>query len=516
MSRRAAPVIALAAACAAATVSMAFGTYAVGGADSYGYVSQAELLARGRLTEPPPRDPGFTWPDAPATLTPLGFTGGPGGALAPLYPPGLPLLMAPLALVDRRAVFLLLPLCAAAAVWLCWRLGHELGEPVAGGIAAGLLAVSPTFLYQAVQPMSDVPATACWLGALVMARGDSRWRTAAAGAIASIAILIRPNLAPLLLLLAVVAATRRGRFETGRAGLCSAAALPGLVLLGVIQQVRYGSPLASGYGPFDELFSLSFAAPNLARYPRWLVETHTPFIALWLFAPLWIRHENVAAARWLGWCLWLFCAGVLAAYLPYVYFRPEEWFYTRFLLPAIPLMLLLGAIAVVGPLRRVWPRGGEPAAAILAVGVGVVCAMAAGSAGVFSLHEAERKFPDVGRFVRDHLPAHAFVLAAQHSGSVRYYAGRRTLRWDVLRPDALDHALSDLRAAGYAAYLVLDPEEEEAFRQRFEAESAEALDRLAPIVSIRRTRIYAFSHRVGGTPPDRPGPASGSGSSGHR
>jgi hypothetical protein len=32
-----------------------FGTYAAGGADSYGYLSQAELLAHGRLTDTPPR-----------------------------------------------------------------------------------------------------------------------------------------------------------------------------------------------------------------------------------------------------------------------------------------------------------------------------------------------------------------------------------------------------------------------------------------------------------------------------
>ena len=32
-----------------------------------------------------------------------------------------------------------------------------------------LLSVSPPFLYQLVQPMSDVPGVACWLGALAAA-----------------------------------------------------------------------------------------------------------------------------------------------------------------------------------------------------------------------------------------------------------------------------------------------------------------------------------------------------------
>ena len=53
---------------------LCFGTYAAGGADSFGYLSQAQLLARGRLTDTMPRHEGFDWPDVPATLTPLAYT----------------------------------------------------------------------------------------------------------------------------------------------------------------------------------------------------------------------------------------------------------------------------------------------------------------------------------------------------------------------------------------------------------------------------------------------------------
>src|SRR6188474_3839691 len=94
--------------------ALVFGTYAAGGADSFGYISQAELIAHGRLTEPMPSDPAFDWPDVPATLTPLAFTRGPNPrVLVPVYPPGLPLLMAPLAWIHPSAVFLVVPLCAA-------------------------------------------------------------------------------------------------------------------------------------------------------------------------------------------------------------------------------------------------------------------------------------------------------------------------------------------------------------------------------------------------------------------
>jgi len=113
-------------ACAAGVLALAFGTWAAGGADSYGYVSQAELLAAGRLTDSMPRSRAFAWPSVPYTLTPLGYKEGvQRGTLAPIYPPGFPLLMAPFAAIDRRAGFLVVPLCAAMAVWLCSRIGRE-------------------------------------------------------------------------------------------------------------------------------------------------------------------------------------------------------------------------------------------------------------------------------------------------------------------------------------------------------------------------------------------------------
>src|SRR5688572_16532449 len=70
-----------------------FGTYAAGGADSFGYLSQAQLFAQGRLTGSMPRHQGFDWPDVPATLTPLAYTrNAVPDVLVPVYPPGLSLM----------------------------------------------------------------------------------------------------------------------------------------------------------------------------------------------------------------------------------------------------------------------------------------------------------------------------------------------------------------------------------------------------------------------------------------
>ena len=50
-----AAAIALMAALAAFAVAVHWGTFAVGGSDSYGYVSEAEMWARGRMSVLQPR-----------------------------------------------------------------------------------------------------------------------------------------------------------------------------------------------------------------------------------------------------------------------------------------------------------------------------------------------------------------------------------------------------------------------------------------------------------------------------
>ena len=481
----------LAAICWAGIAAIAFGTFAAGGSDSYGYISQAELLADGKLTYTVPRNPAFTWPDVPRTLMPLGYTRGTRpDTLAPIYAPGLPLLMAPLAMLHPNAVFLLVPLCAVAAVFLCWRLGRHLGEAAAGALAATLLALSPTFLYQAVQPMSDVPVTACWLGALLVARRRTRFAAPLSGLLASLAILIRPNLAPLAMFVVAASAMHEDELDRRRATLSAIAMIPGVLLLALIQNARYGSPLASGYGPFSDLFALENVVPNLSRYPRWLTEMHTPFIWLWLAAPAWFARTR--AVRVFGWIAWAFCLAVLAAYMPYVYFQPQEWFYTRFLLPAVPLMLLLATATALHAARRLSPRLGTVAVVLLVLGVAAYGAFKSRDAGVFGLHGVERKYPAVGAFVRERLPESAYVFAMQHSGSVKYYSGRQTVRWDLLDRASLDRAVTALRASGHEPYAVLDLDEEEEFRKRFESAAQQAVGRMVPIATIGHSRVYAF------------------------
>ena len=468
-----------------------FSTFAVGGADSYGYVGQATLLVHGRLTDTVPFSRDYTWPDAEATLTPLGFRAGrSAGVIAPKYPPGFPLLLAPLAAWSGTAIYWLVPACGALLIWMTYRLGSLAGDPLAGATAATILAVSPTFLYQVVQPMSDIPSAACWLGALLLASCGRPSAAAGAGAACALAILIRPNLAPLAVLVAIPAVFSGRIFQRRRAVLFAAALIPGLAILGWIQDVRYGSPVASGYGTLAEGFSMANVVPNLARYPRWLTDSHTWFIWLSVAAPLWIARRS--SQRLAAWTALGLTAAVWAAYLPYAYFQPNEWHYSRFLLPAIAVMLLYAAAVMLWGVRCLSPVWRLPVATIMVTGLVAMSLQTAQRQGAFDIRNQERKYPLAGTFVRDRGPANAFVLAAQHSGSIRYYASRPTLRWDVLSPASLDNVITTFRAQGYEPLLVVDTGEYEEFRKKFEATEQHAVRGLRLLAALGDARVFGF------------------------
>jgi hypothetical protein len=466
-------------ACAAAVgvliVSIAWNTRAAGGSDSACYVLQAEAFAHGRLAlDRPLAD---VLPDAaPAMFAPAGFVPSPRGARepVPICGPGLAIAMVLPYSIARSAVFLVVPAFAALMVWLTFVLGRQLDDATTGAAAAVLLASSPIFLYQAVQPMSDVPAAALWLAALTM----TARRPALAGWCASLAVLMRVNLAPIVLPLLFLLADRRAwlRFTL--------AALPGLALMVVLNALRYGSPLASGYGSTDVLFSLAHVGPNLARYPRWLIETETPFLLLALLAPLWIWMHRARARLAL---VALLSAALLAAtYLAYTVF--DDWWYIRFLLPALPILIVFSVAVALAAAPR--------ARSLVAIGICVALVPwhvhVARARQVFDLQALESRFVLTGRYAADSLPAPAVVLSVQQSASIRYHGRRDTIAWDAVPPGALDATIERLGARGRVPFIALEEFEEPRFRARFAGQRLGALD-WPPLVQIRapvHVRIY--------------------------
>lgn len=494
--RRLTMPIAVLLACCPAIAGISRNSWTAGGADQFAYVSQADLWLKGALTTPVPLAANAPWPDAIATFAPHGFRPAvSGAALVPITAPGLPLLMAAAkSLAGHCAMFLITPLSGALLVWITFAAGRRLDSDMLGLAAAWLIATSPAVLAMLVSPMSDVPASAFWALAIYFTLDRSPKSAVLAGLAASVAILIRPNLAPIAAIL-VIARLWAARPRVSPALLLIAGTLPGCLFIAWINNLLYGSPLVSGYGSLSALFSLSHVGVNTGRYGRWLIDSQTPLAVLGiavLLVPLkevWRTREQQRAAAMLG-------AVVVLVWALYLIYTPyDAWWFLRFLLPAWPAMCL-GSAAVLMRLARARASALRVSAYALLAAVGMHNVYYASTHGAFPTGEGDHRYVSIAKMVEEATDPSAVIMTGQHSGPVRYYAGRTTLRFDLVEPAWLDRAVQWLVSQGHHPYLLLEEWEVTAFQERFSASSALGSVALAPIVEYRAPgvpgRIYLF------------------------
>jgi len=465
-----------------------YGTRSAGGADAYGYVSQADLWLSGQMGIPQPFAADVPWPRARETFMPLGYKGVIRDgipSLVPTYSPGLPLIFAVFKAVGGHdALFLVPPLLGALLVIVTYGIGRRLGSAGAGLIGAALVAASPAVLFMLMPPMTDVPVAAMWASAFFVLTGPGGARALAAGAIAGLAVMIRPNLVPLAACAGLYYVPDLFTVERRRAlrhGLLFVTGLlPGIVAVGAINNELYGSPFLSGYGRLSDLFAWAHIGPNFRRYYAWFVETqsHVALMGLaalllpirWLWPDLKEKRRLVIAA--------LFAYSVWAQYLAYLVF--DAWWYLRFLLTAWPFIMVgLGAVAMA-----LWRPGVRILRVAVVAGLALLLFFQLGVVArvtIFNQWSGERRYIAVARMVEDLTPPNSVIFCMQHSGTIRYYGSRMTLRYDQLDHAWLDRAVQWLNERGIRSYLVLEAWEGPEVAQRFTGSAAVARLDLPPL-----------------------------------
>jgi hypothetical protein len=332
---------------------------------------------------------------------------------------------------------------------------------------------------------------------IACALGETPLAALAAGIAAGVAIMIRPNLAPLAGVILVWIAWRsvgaRDR-TTGREALRGLWFLlptaAGGIAVAAVNSRLYGSPLASGYDLTDG-FLLSYVLPNVRRYGWWLLSAETPFAIAGL-ACLAIPSVAVWRTRASRRALPLLGSVALIVWISYLLYVPwDAWWYLRFLLPAWPMMTIGTASLIAAAHRTSWPFVRAAAILILlAIGAGGVRQAVAREA--FSIARGESKYVEVAKTVESLTDRDAVIIAAQHSGSIRYYAGRLTLRWDVGDPAWLDRTVDWLAAHGHHPYFVLEPQEVDDLRARYGPTNLSARLDWTPMVSFRGGAITMY------------------------
>lgn len=441
-------------------------SFAVGGSDSSGYANEAKMLVAGRVIQPVLALDRLELPDRFDRLfMPLAHEPGPRPrTMVPYYPPGYPLHLAAAGILGGwpYAPFFVSPFAALLFVVATYFLARELGlSRLLALVSAGILGGCSVLLFQAAQAMSDVVA-ALWAAAAVVFALRSRkadfWG-AGAGAAFGMAVLVRPANAILGLPL-LLALPWRGK----ALALFAAGGAPFAAFGAWWNDRLYGGPFRTGYSGEREAFAWSHFLPRFAHYSRTLGQMFSPLVPLGWLALAGDRRLPLRDRALL--VVWL-----AAYFLLYCFWGPyEAWWYSRYLLPALPA-LVVGAVLVGRDLARAVHEmaGGPHRSTWLPIALAVILFLVVADAErrairrwkPLGIAEGEKVYPMAMDLARSRLPERSLVVSMQMSGALRYYTDFQPVRWDWLEPADFPLLRAKAEAKGYRLYALLAPLEQE-------------------------------------------------------
>ena len=197
------------------------------------------------------------------------------------------------------------------------------------------------------------------------------------------------------------------------------------------------------------MFELSFSriAANLSNFGKWLIYSRSTLLWLaWPGALVVLRRDRRA------WELSAIAAAAAAPYLFYLVF--DNWDSSRFLLPTIVLVLIVCARALSQFLSlRTTQAWRAVVVFAIAFTSGFVSQQFLQREGIGRTRVEEAKYALVGEWFRRNTSERAVVLSSLHSGAIRLYGSRPTIRWDEIPGDSLDATIERLVASGYEPYL---------------------------------------------------------------
>jgi hypothetical protein len=431
---------------------------AASAADSSGYLNEARMMAAGKTSLPIRLLTTLHLPsDYAYVFTPLGFGVSPhdGRRMVPTYPPGLPAHFAIAGMIGgwSQAPFLMPLIAGLISIALIFVLSRQFGlNAWQSGAACLILAVCPVFLFMTAQPMSDVFATMWTLAAIVSAIAAERKPAFAvlAGIAFGISVCVRPSN-----LLAALAVAFALRWRPSRLAIAVAAAIPSAIALMEWNYVLYGNPIVTGYGEFGGLLSWANAKVRLPHYAYWLAAQLTPLVFPGgLLAGFDRRIDPLRRAVLVFWFvpfLAFYCF-----YGPY-----ETWWYTRFLLPAIP-PLIIGFLLLIRNVRV------RIEAFLIIVILFVALRQDRKPLRPLNVGKEESIYPEIASRFGPKLPRDAIIMSGLFSGSLLYYLDRDTVRYDQLDNDRFQMLRAYATNANLHWYAVL-PQHEWLEAQRLDA-----------------------------------------------
>ena len=438
--------------------------YAVAGSDATGYINTARAILQNNIVEPIAPLQMLDLPESfEGLFRPLAYLPGPRpGTMTPFYPIGMSLHMLSAAVIAgwQNGPFLISPLAAVLCIWVFYLLGAELGLArwlsLSGSI---ILAACPVFIFISLLPMSDVLAT-FWalltIYAALRSRRNEYWALLV-GAAFGMAFLVRPNNVFLLLPLLFCF-----RWKPKIFALFVLGGVPLALGFFAFNRVAYGHILQTGYGAIElyRVVKVSNFAINFKNYVGWLVLGMSPLILLG-----WLATAVDRQIQWRERGLLLSWFGVF--FLFYCFYEPyHAWWFSRFLLPGIPA-LILGTLLVLQHVgARLAPKLAMSATMVQGAAAATLLAIVFG----FAWQNIQREYVlNIGidqyvhsrscRWADGQLPQQSLIVAMEMSGALNYYTNRSILRYDFARPDQWQTLTKRAAEKDYRWYALLMPHE---------------------------------------------------------
>lgn len=423
------------------------------GADNSGYMNAARLFLAGRMRDELRVPEGFTAGTFRSWLfTPLGFQpAGNGQALVPVYPPGLPVQQAAwawvLGSVEKGAVAMNV-FCGLAFLWLSYRLARRLGlSREAAGLATLLLAANPVSLRFFTWNMSDGPAAAWVLASFYFALKSHKGARYAglAGVAFAIALATRPTnglLVPALLLALPRQWPAWAWFLGG--------SVPGIAALGWYNTLQFGAFYRTGYAHLQTEFKWRYFFPSIQHYGLWFGRFFSPLVLLPLLVHLrgvlFRRPSHLLLAAW-----WLPLFGFYAFYK----YTNDAWWYLRFILPALPALVVALTLAGWELWRGTGKRGLKVSLSAFTLAALVSCGWWSYRLRVLPAAAGENIYREGVAWARQNLKQDTVLFVGQLSGAVYFYSSRPLVRADLISESELEKALTLVEQAGKEAYAIL-------------------------------------------------------------
>jgi hypothetical protein len=184
-----------------------------------------------------------------------------------------------------------------------------------------------------------------------------------------------------------------------------------------------------------------------------------------------------------------------AVYAAYPAF--DAWWFLRFLLPSWPAMFIGTAALIIWLLDHRGARG-RAWTIVVVIALSAYGLVVTAQRHVFERNEGERRYATIAQLVAAQTEPSAMIFASIHAGSLRYYAGRATVRFDLLDGSWLDRAAAWLLEHGRHPYVLIEDWEMPLFRQRFGAANTLGELRLAPVLAYKAYqipgRVYLFDY----------------------